>query len=144
MDGNKSPFQCLICKYVFSSKYSLIRHNGRKHTVETLKNGATDTNHSATDTNHGSITITEEIDTTKPHCPVCQKDFSRNRYLKKHIEFCKGVINRLQCEYCEKEFKHENSRFRHYKTCATKKEMALIEKEAKYKTLLTIPVKRII
>jgi hypothetical protein len=58
-------------------------------------------------------------------CHLCFKKFSRGRYLKTHIEICKGVINRLQCEYCKTDFTHENSRFRHYKTCATKKEKDL-------------------
>lgn len=149
MDDNKAPIQCSICQETFATNYSLIRHTGRKHKLCNLNNRATDTNSSATDTNCTAInrnhiiqkepnTLAEEIDTITPNCPLCHKDFSRNRYLRKHIEKCKGVINRLQCEYCEKEFKHENSRCRHYKTCATKKDMAAKQKEAEEDKVKTV------
>jgi hypothetical protein len=54
------------------------------------------------------------------------------------MEKCKGIDtkNRMQCDFCEKEFKHERSRFYHYKICGTKKEMALIAaKEKEEKTI---------
>ena len=126
-----SPFECPTCKVSFASKYSLERHCGRKHKIN---KGATDSNQGATDSNHGATTGSNSCGSTitnsensRNTCPMCCNDFLRKRYLIKHIENCKGKKNKLQCEYCEKEFTHEKSRFHHYKICATKKEMAVIE-----------------
>jgi hypothetical protein len=97
-------FPCELCNEEFNSKFIVQRHIERIHKHEIDKGAST--------------TVCEAN-----QCHNCFKKFSRTRYLKTHIEICKGVINRLQCEYCKTDFTHENSRFRHYKTCATKKEL---------------------
>ena len=145
IDKNTSPFQCSLCKDMFATKYSLIRHTGRKHKLSELTTNlkssdadlkSSDNNRKISDDDrkngNGNLNTEEHDDGTKKHrCHICYKNLSSNCYLLKHIKTCKGVINRLQCEYCEKEFKHEKSRFHHYKTCGTKKEMALIKEKEK-------------
>ena len=56
---------------------------------------------------------------------MCYKNFTRKWSLVRHIENCKGEKNKFQCEYCMTDFRHDNSRFRHYKICSTKKELAI-------------------
>ena len=145
IDDSPSPFQCSLCKDVFATKYSLIRHTGRKHKLsdmdnkskssdENLKSGNENLKSGNENLKSGSESSSAETDENgnkKHRCHICYKNLSSNCYLLKHIKTCKGVINRLQCEYCEKEFKHEKSRFHHYKICGTKKEMALIEDKQK-------------
>ena len=142
----KPTFQCDICQQLFFSNFNLLRHSGRKHS-KTPENHKTLENHPKAGENHEnaiychgeSSSTTSDNDTKKHNCPLCHKNFTRNWSLTKHIEKCKGVDtkNRLQCEYCEKEFKHDRSRFYHYKICGTKKEMDLIEaKEKEEKTTI--------
>jgi len=109
-------FKCIECDETFHKKYNLTRHIVRKHQYcqETI-NG----NEATKNTNE------ETKNTNEIHkCHSCCKEFTRNWYLTKHVEKCKGIRNKLQCEYCEKTFKHENSRFYHYKRCEKKKETA--------------------
>ena len=155
MEKNKAPIQCSMCQETFATKYSLLRHTGRRHvhfkiSITTPKNhditgknhDRTGENHDRTGENHDeSSSTTIDSDTQKHTCLLCHKKFTRKWSLTKHMENCKGVVNKkdkLQCEYCEKEFKHERSRFYHYKICATKKEVDFIEaeeKETKPKTI---------
>ena len=53
-------------------------------------------------------------------CPNCYKQYSRNWCLLRHVEKCKGDKNKFRCEHCFTDFKHEKSRFYHYKRCSVK------------------------
>jgi len=102
-------FPCELCKTEFNSKFSVQRHIERFHKKE----------------------IDTVVSTQPPivceanQCHMCFKKFTRNWSLTNHIGKCKGVDtkNRLQCEYCEKKFKHDRSRFHYFKICRAKKDL---------------------
>lgn len=50
--------------------------------------------------------------------------------MAKHREKCKGIRNAYQCEFCGYTFKHERSKYKHYRTCKEK-----LEAEAKNITI---------
>ena len=83
--------------------------------------------------NNNDVMVNNKI---KHLCSKCNKNFSANWYLKKHIEKCKGFIDIYSCEYCKKKFTHRDSRYNHYKICKTKKEIdakALIKNNEEHK-----------
>lgn len=117
--GNCFEMRRLICKYIeeevddkhhfvceISKKYFITNSNLLRHIDEFHKEPATENK-----------------------CVKCCKTFSRKWSLTQHFKICKGIINKLECEYCKLNFKHERSRFRHYKTCATKKETLSSKRE---------------
>lgn len=131
-----SPFTCTLCSSEFASKYSLIRHNGRKHinsaNISECKNSnlGTDTSNLVTGNSNLGIGTSNLHDNDNTHqCQMCYKQFTRNWSLLKHMEKCKGDKNKLQCEYCLTEFKHEKSRFRHYKICEAKRKLHVVKAE---------------
>jgi hypothetical protein len=143
--------ECLECQRVFCSTYSLKRHNGRKHKIcediPSAKNSqysaknsqysAKNSQYSAKNSHsveHDSVTAENVV---RHSCPLCYKSFSRNRYLIKHIENCKGEQNKLECEFCLKKFRNERSRFPHYKICCVKREMSVVVKYTESQRPLT-------
>ena len=83
--------------------------------------------------NNNDVMVNNKI---KHLCSKCNKNFSANWYLKKHIEKCKGFIDIYSCEYCKKKFTHRDSRYNHYKICKTKKEVDEIKKEKGSNTII--------
>jgi hypothetical protein len=64
------------------------------------------------------------IDTNQCNtCNLCNKKFSRNYVLKKHLDKCKGINTALQCEYCNIIFSSRQCKSRHLRICKTKKEL---------------------
>ena len=124
--------QCHLCFKKLSSKSYLLKHIEKckgvknRHQCEFCEKIF---NHEKSRFHHYKICAAKK-DLEDNKCHLCFKKFSRGRYLKTHIEICKGVINRHQCEYCKTDFTHENSRFRHYKTCATKKGLEANKKKS--------------
>ena len=53
-------------------------------------------------------------------CFKCDKTLSTKANLKRHIEKCKGIYNKLQCPTCLKIFAHRNSKNLHMKTIKCK------------------------
>ena len=120
-------FQCKYCDEIFTRNYNLSRHVVRKHILEDNSTEPIKTKNpnDKTQNSHDLPKNTHCVEIKR--CLHCAKDFSSKWYLNKHIEKCKGVKNKLQCEYCKKDFKHENSRFYHYKICTVK--LALLKTE---------------
>ena len=136
--------KCPICDCCFSKPYNMRRHMLRYHgyTYEeyihnNTNNIPNNTNNNPNNTNniHNNTNNipkntnniqTEEIETQNDkenRCPKCEKCLYAKWYLKKHMDTCKGIRDKHSCEYCYKVFKHDNSRFAHYKICVAKKEI---------------------
>ena len=130
--------QCPICDCGFSKPYNMKRHMLRFHGYiyeEYIQNNIhlnQNNNHLIQTNNHPIQTNSHPMQTnshlndinTAPNCcSKCKKAFCANWYLVKHMENCKGIKDRLSCEYCFLDFKHERSRFKHYKICLAKKEI---------------------
>jgi len=114
--NNKAPeTTCPICYDTFCKPYNMKRHMLRIH-------GYTYTDYISLPIHNNSNNITETINNNEYKCSKCDKCLYANWYLIKHMEKCKGIIDRHSCEYCHKKFKHVNSRFCHYKICKIKKE----------------------
>ena len=132
--------KCPICYDPFSRNYTLKRHMVRIHGYtydEYIHNNTNDLYNNTNDIHKNTNNIdTKEIDTQNDkeyRCKKCDKCLYANWYLTKHMEKCKGIRDKNSCEYCHKIFKHDNSRFGHYKICKVKKERdatALIPYEA--------------
>jgi transcriptional regulator NrdR family protein len=145
-------FQCNICYHEYSRKDNLKRHMLIKHqnteTKETAQNGYPTTQNGYLTTQNGYPTTQNGYPTTqngypitqngysteiinqdsnnidkKHRCPICDKTYNRQWCVTRHIEKCKGNINKYKCEYCNERFTHAKSRFRHYKTCIIKKDI---------------------
>ena len=130
--------QCPICDCGFSKPYNMKRHMLRFHgyiyeeyiTQNSIVNthNSIDKTHSSIDITHSSIDTTQNsinihtTDSKEYKCLKCYKCFDRNWSLKRHMETCKGLIDRKSCEYCLKKFNNEKTRFGHYKICLAKKE----------------------
>ena len=56
----------------------------------------------------------------KNQCEKCEKIFTRHNNLMNHIEKCKGKINKLECMYCNEIFTLAPAKYRHQKTCKLK------------------------
>jgi hypothetical protein len=74
--------------------------------------------------------LENNTDENKFKCDKCCKIFAEPWYMAKHREKCKGIRNAYQCEYCNCTFKHERSKYKHYRTCKEK-----LEAEAKTITI---------
>jgi hypothetical protein len=72
--------------------------------------------------NDNTSTISNTVSKRMIECPECNKQFTRMWCLERHIEKCKGNINKHKCEYCNKLFSYKTSRYHHYKVCKIKKE----------------------
>ena len=147
----KPEKHCKLCDKEFSRPYCFKRHLKNihgflyneyvdeyikvdtskpvKHISNTVNNNeklATNTVETLNQSHKTQCTVNK-----KNICTKCNKSFSRNWTLKNHIPKCKGVIDIYSCEYCHKKFTHRDSRYKHLKTCKTKKEIdsrALINK----------------
>lgn len=140
---------CPICYSTFSKLFNMKRHMLRFHGytyeeyIQTINHSNQNNNHSIQINNHSiqnnthinqNNNHTDSNNNTIPYsCTKCNKTFCANWYLTKHMEKCKGIRDKNSCEYCHLEFKHQRSRFGHYKICKVKKERdatALIPYEA--------------
>jgi hypothetical protein len=134
-----SGTRCDICDCTFSKPYNLRRHQLRIHGIEfeelTQKNSNLSQKNSNLSQKNSNLSqknsnlVSSDYENTL-QCDKCCKTFTAHWYLVKHKEKCKGKNNAYQCEYCNCIFKHEKSRFRHYKTCKEK-----LEAEAKTVTI---------
>jgi len=73
--------------------------------------------------------INEIENENKNQCNKCNKIFSSNQYLNKHILICKGVSNPLECHLCHKIFANSGSKSIHLKMCKVK--LSLINNDEK-------------
>ena len=54
-------------------------------------------------------------------CHQCQKVYTVNWYLQKHLKTCTGNTNsKYKCDYCDKIFQCNTSKYKHHKTCSRK------------------------
>jgi len=132
---------CEICDSVFYKPYNLRRHmiNIHGYTEDEIKYKLSSNNHINSSNNHinssnshiissNSHIISSNINTTNQsvkafECSKCKKTLYAQWYLVKHMEKCQGIKDKFSCQYCNKLFSHEKSRFKHYKICIAKKEI---------------------
>jgi len=101
--------------YIQTFNHSIQINN---HSIQINNHSNQNNNHINQNNNH-----TDSNNNTVPYsCTKCNKTFCANWYLTKHMEKCKGIRDKHSCEYCHLEFKHQRSRFGHYKICKVKKE----------------------
>ena len=146
---NSAPmYSCPHCDCNFTRSYNLRRHIVRKHDITTYEDIANfsnlntnfsnlnanfsnpDANFSNPDgkfSNPENCLIENDNANTKNiivkqkyECSECFHTFSSNWYLHKHMDRCKGVDYKFCCKHCNKKFKHEKSRFKHYQQCSSK------------------------
>jgi len=147
MENSQAPeapdIRCPICYDSFSRNFTMKRHMVRIHGYtyeEYIHNNTNDIHNNTNDLYNNTNDIynntnniykntnnidTEEIETKNDkeyRCKKCDKCLYAKWYLTKHMEKCKGIRDKHSCEYCHKIFKHDNSRFGHYKICKVKKE----------------------
>lgn len=119
---------CKICDCTFSKPFNLRRHLLRIHGYEDEEQ-ITQNSSKITQISSNVTQISSNIDSSisslskcSYKCQKCNKEFSRKWSLQRHIDKCMGQVDLLSCEYCDKLFSHEKSRFKHYKICEKKKE----------------------
>jgi hypothetical protein len=110
MSENVSPkFHCDRCDCTFYSKFNLKRHWIRIHGSEyeeTLEKNQ----------NIGTLNQNQIINPLQ--CHQCQKVFTVNWYLQKHVKKCTGFrVSKYKCNYCDKTFQCDTSKYKHHKTC---------------------------
>jgi hypothetical protein len=104
-------------------KSNMNRHKKNKHTIiETpipnVINSAPDVINSAPDViNSAPDVINSAPNVIIYKCHKCDKTFTRNNKLNKHINICKGVSNILECHYCHNIFSSRQSKCVHIKKC---------------------------
>jgi hypothetical protein len=54
-------------------------------------------------------------------CDICNKSFTRSYGLKIHKETCRGILDPLKCNYCDKIFANRSNKSNHLKICKKKK-----------------------
>ena len=62
----------------------------------------------------------------KNQCEKCEKILSNNRNYNNHIKVCKGKINKLECIKCKEIFTLPQAKYRHQKSCKFKTSSELI------------------
>ena len=135
-----STFTCPICAFCFSRNYNLQRHLLSKHKMK-----SENTEKSKNTTPQQIISPQQQIISPSPQqivsppqiiippqtmhdsgvnkCMKCEKSFSHNWCLTRHLQTCKGSINKFECEHCKCTFKHITSKYKHYKTCPEKNKL---------------------
>lgn len=117
---------CHVCCMCFSRSYNLKRHLYNKHNIDStlpaLQNSQPAVQNSQPVVQNSNIPVADENEVNK--CPKCDKTLSQKSCVKRHLTTCKGIINKLECEYCKCTFTHTKSRYKHYKTCKEKNKPA--------------------
>ena len=137
-------FTCDICYLCFTRKDNMIRHMRKIHSdiynnsihnnitqynsnitqnTSNITHNSSNTTHNNSNTQNNSNNDINNNNNTSHKCIKCTKQFSRQWCLIRHSEKCQGIKDPYSCEYCHKMFTHDNSRFKHYKICKTKKEI---------------------
>lgn len=127
MDINSKYF-CNNCNKYYKSYHSLYQHNKRYHMSENNK-------------------INSSLINCKSKCKsnVNQKDKKCKSNVNQKVKICKSDINTktietninikvYKCNYCNKEYKYRQSKYKHQKTCKEKTnedELKLIKEELK-------------
>ncbi len=141
--------KCNICDCNFSKQYNLKRHMLRIHGIEedtelhnfssnlhknsrNLHNNSRNLHNNSSNIHKNSSNINDMKTDNKFECSKCNKSLYAKWYLLKHMEKCQGIKDGFTCEYCNKMFSHDKSKYRHYKICKTKKEVDS-------KALITLP-----
>lgn len=115
----KEVYICKVCCACFSRNYNLKRHLYSKHSIKYETDDEDDD--LPTQQNDEHLPKTEKDDINK--CPKCEKSFSQKWRATRHIKTCNGIVNKFECSYCKCTFKHETSKYKHYKTCKEKNKL---------------------
>lgn len=123
---------CKFCDRTFSTKHNCIRHMVAycKNKCKTQDVNIKTQNVNVLTQNVNSITQNVNIETqnvnsehikhhndTKLTCDLCNKQFTRQWNLTRHMANCKGVSDPYQCYVCRHTFSSSASKSRHMKTC---------------------------
>jgi hypothetical protein len=106
------------------------RHNESKHSTE-VSQSVTTAGNAIPSTGNAILATGNAIPTTGNTIPItgktipnkcdkCGKDFTRKYGLNKHLEKCKGILNKLECEKCHEIFTFSSNLSRHRKICENK------------------------
>ena len=154
MDAPTAPTHtCLYCGSNFTKKFNLKRHMIRIHKIseEFIESNFTKNvshlsinSHPKPTNSHPNENYIFTDENGLHNCKKCNKKFKNLWYLKKHIEKCNGLENHFECQYCNIQFTHKKSIYKHNKICKAKKETeskSLIPlQEDSYQQLQNIPV----
>lgn len=126
-------YKCVYCPYSTDVKCNFIRHKNRKKkcykdTSNVMVSGSdvmVSEMNSARDVMVGARDVMVGVDNVMVKCATdnnddrlvlkcekCNKIFTRQSYLRKHIESCNG-LSKLQCEICHKSFKNRQGKYEH-------------------------------
>jgi len=140
---NTGDYKCSLCDKKYARKFTLERHIvsihgfswkeylreiGENNPEISYNNPGNSINNPANssqnpDNSHCTTYNSNYVHSDNNKCSKCHKTYSTKWNLKKHKETCKGIVDKLACQYCKKKFTHTKSRFNHYKICKTKKEV---------------------
>jgi len=148
-------FKCLDCEYKSNRLYNLTLHIKRKHKREVKEEEKIRTSNAVIPAANAVIpaanAVIPAVNAVIPaanavipaanavekekqnlekifQCEKCQKTFTRNYSLKKHMVNCTGVSNILECPYCHKILSSSSSKIKHIKICKIKNANELILK----------------
>lgn len=116
-------FICPECAKCFTRNYSLKRHLNSKHNIQDNDTNTHNIQPNIRNIQHNVSNIQQKENQKigdLHKCNKCNKTFSQNWRLTRHQKTCKGLINKLECEYCKCTFKHTTSKYKHYLTCKEK------------------------
>jgi hypothetical protein len=139
-------FKCSQCEFKSFWAYNTDRHFNRKHSSicinlagkDDILAGKDDILAGKDDILTGKddiLTGKDDIKNNKmmiPYqCDKCDKIITRKYNLCKHMDKCKGKINKLECQICNKILSSKESKYRHQKICKEKHNYKNINKDYK-------------
>ena len=110
-----NKIQCPLCTLSFTRNFNLKRHLSSKHKMESCSTNL--------DNGYLSVPNGHPLENESNQCSKCEKSFSQKSCLTRHLQICKGIINKFECEHCKCTFKHCKSKYKHYKTCPEKNKL---------------------
>ena len=105
-------YTCSRCKYTTNSRQCYERHLSRKRPCTPIEEVPIDTH--VVDDGENKISYTKTQD-GKFKCLVCKRNYSSKQNVLRHT--CRGSLDILQCEWCEKKFASKSSKSQHRKIC---------------------------
>ena len=150
MNKSAKIFLCEYCDYKSNRRYNLTQHvvikhidsgnfgnasdaplcnpNYAKDNPNSTKDNPNSTKDNPNSTKDNPDSTKDNPDSTKDNpsiidrnqCDKCEKVFAKYYTKVKHIKTCKGKINPLQCQICDEIFTLAPAKYRHQKKCIAK------------------------